>query len=188
MQLKEQKYNKRKEFREIRSQVSAITKKQIYQQVKKFLAEVKKRKKRGKFFGIYWPLPGEINLLELKNSKNMRIALPRCLNESKMNYYAWEESELIKDFAGIPAPLSQNLLKPEELELLLVPALAIDKHAIRLGYGGGYFDFLRSQPKWKKIPAFIIIPEACISNVLLPREDWDIPFDGWISEKGKVIL
>ena len=49
---------------------------------------------------------------------------------------------------------------------------------------GGCFDRLRSKPRWKDINAYTVIAEECISDTLLPKNQWDIPFDGWINEKG----
>ena len=68
--------------------------------------------------------------------------------------------------------------------LLLVPALAIDRTGIRLGYGGGYYDRLRADPTWASVPAWVVLPSACISSEPLPRDAWDVPFTGWITEHG----
>ena len=36
---------------------------------------------------------------------------------------------------------------------------------------------------WKAINALVVVPTKCISKNLLPRDKWDIAFDGWINEK-----
>ena len=72
--------------------------------------------------------------------------------------------------------------------LLFVPALAVDKTGIRLGYGGGYYDRLRSRQDWTNVPAWVVLPETCVSKELLPRDPWDIPFSGWISEQGPGLI
>ena len=53
----------------------------------------------------------------------------------------------------------------------------------RLGYGSGCFDRLRGQKRWKEINALAVVPSKCISKSLLPKDEWDIAFDGWINEK-----
>ena len=91
---------------------------------------------------------------------------------------------MIDDGCGIPAPLNQPPLTADQLDLLLVPALAVDQNGIRLGYGGGYYDRLRTQPPWRRIPALVVLPGACVTRRALPRDPWDRAFDGWVSEQG----
>jgi 5-formyltetrahydrofolate cyclo-ligase len=74
-------------------------------------------------------------------------------------------------------------LAPEALGLLLVPALAIDQRGIRLGSGGGWYDRLRADPAWGALPALAVLPAACVCP-RLPRDPWDVPFSGWLDERG----
>ena len=60
------------------------------------------------------------------------------------------------DGCGIPAPAEGRTLQPDELACLLVPALAIDRRGVRLGYGGGYYDRLRRQTPWKAVRALVV--------------------------------
>jgi 5-formyltetrahydrofolate cyclo-ligase len=80
----------------------------------------------------------------------------------------------------VPAP---EVLAPEALGLLLVPALAIDQAGIRLGSGGGWYDRLRADPAWRAVPALAVLPAACVC-AQLPRDKWDVPFAGWLDERG----
>ncbi len=136
------------------------------------------------FLGIYWPLHGEVDLRGLKVNLTIPIALPASREKGLMTYHPWTDSQLRKDFYGIPAPLDEPILKPQDMSLLLVPAIAIDQHGYRLGYGGGFFDRLRAKKDWRSIPALVILPKACVSKEPLPKNSWDIPFDGWINEEG----
>jgi len=76
-----------------------------------------------------------------------------------------------------------QLLSAEQLALLLVPALAIDRGGVRLGSGGGWYDRLRREPAWRAVPALVVLPAACVSE-RLPADPWDVPFDGWLDELG----
>ena len=184
MELKELKKLKRQEFIDIRTRIPSNIKSLIYLQVENFLSRKDFIQSGKGYIGIYWPLSGEVDLRSLKSIYPSRIALPVCINKSKMIYHIWGKNTLIKDYAGIPSPINEPSLEPNKIDILLVPALAIDNQGFRLGYGGGYFDLLRSDSNWKKIPAFAIIPHACVSTDALPKEDWDIPFNGWITEQG----
>ena len=157
----------------------------ILKQVEKLITKSSNIEKNLFHVGIYWPLKGEIDLRPLKNSLNTPIALPCCNQNGSISYRPWLSGPLKKDAAGIPAPLQERELKPSEISLLLIPAVAIDYHGIRLGYGGGYFDKLRSDPVWESIASFVVLPKACISRTPLPKDPWDIPFRRWITEDGE---
>jgi 5-formyltetrahydrofolate cyclo-ligase len=146
--------------------------------------------------GIYWPRAGEADLLPLGGIGSCALALPavrarvespNCLN---LVYLPWRPGDRLQpDACSIPAPSPpagpevEQALTPEQLSLLLVPALAIDRCGYRLGYGGGWYDRLRSDPAWRKVPSLVVLPAGCLSEAL-PHDPWDIPFQGWIDEQG----
>jgi 5-formyltetrahydrofolate cyclo-ligase len=57
------------------------------------------------------------------------------------------------------------------------------RSGLRLGSGGGWYDRLRADPHWRRIPALAVVPAACLSEGL-PCDPWDVPFDGWLDEHG----
>ena len=140
------------------------------------------------FVGLYWPLAGEADLRPLRDvlqdKLGLSMALPAADGDGALSYHPWTDAPLTPDGCGIAAPLDEPELSPEQLALLLVPALAVDQNGVRLGYGGGYYDRLRCQATWKQRPALVVVPEACVSQEPLPVNDWDQPFDGWVTEKG----
>ena len=119
---------------------------------------------------LYYPLKYEINLLELlKEDKNFYF--PKVAGENLLvcpyndNF---QKSEL-----NILEPCSEPV-SAEILDLIIVPALAIDKSNYRLGYGGGFYDkFLSKNPGIKTL-----VP-ICGKFVYeeLPHEDFDVPVD-----------
>jgi 5-formyltetrahydrofolate cyclo-ligase len=144
--------------------------------------------------GLYWPLQGEPDLDPfaaggLAEQLGDRLALPAVVplesgSAQSLVYLPWRRGmALLPDACGIPAPAGQEPQPPQSLALLLVPALAIDSHGIRLGSGGGWYDRLRSDPAWRAVPALAVLPAACLTPAL-PRDPWDVPFDGWLDETG----
>jgi 5-formyltetrahydrofolate cyclo-ligase len=147
-----------------------------------------------RLLGLWWPLAGEPDLLALRQQLPERLALPAIVPWNgagagahagrRLLYRRWrEEDDLEPDLCGIPAPAPGDGLEPEQIGLLLVPALAVDAGGLRLGSGGGWYDRLRADPRWRAIPALAVLPAACVTDAL-PRDPWDVPFDGWIDEAG----
>ena len=119
--------------------------------------------------GIYWPLPGEVDVRQLRDGPHPPLALPVADGNGRLIYRSWCEDPLQPDGCGIPAPATGDALKPDQLALLLVPALAVDGAGIRLGYGGGYYDRLRADPAWAAVPAWVVLPSTCLAAEALPR-------------------
>ena len=174
----------RGQFKTLRAQQLPAVQDTIIQQVANTLQGYLNTRSLRRHIGVYWPLSGEVDLRELKLTLKFPLALPVSWEDGSLSYHPWTLTPLQKDACMIPAPLYEAALEPDAIDLLLIPALAMDQRGIRLGYGGGFFDRLRSDLTWRKIPAFAIVPQACISTELLPRDSWDIPLDGWISETG----
>jgi 5-formyltetrahydrofolate cyclo-ligase len=154
----------------------------------------------GQRLGLYWPLPGEVDLRALRSLLPGRVALPAITHaagdgDAQLVYRPWHDAEaLAPDGCGIPAPaecpgerrtgeLGGSELDPEALGLLLIPALACDAAGIRLGYGGGWYDRLRADPAWARVPALAVLPRGC-RVAQLPRDPWDVPLQGWLDENG----
>ncbi len=137
--------------------------------------------------GFYWPLAGEADLRPLLTATPAwcrHLALP-AIADGRLDYRPWQPGEpLAADACGIQAPLQlAGRLEPEALALLLVPALAIDRQGVRLGYGGGWYDRLRCQESWRRVPALAVLPSGCLCD-RLPSDPWDVPLDGWLTELG----
>ncbi|ABB57330.1 5-formyltetrahydrofolate cyclo-ligase [Synechococcus elongatus] len=131
----------------------------------------------------YWPLGAEPDLRSLLLQPK-QWALPRCQNQRLYAHCYQFEQPLAKDCAGVLAPLADSLtVSPAEIDLLIVPAVAVDKEGYRLGYGGGYYDRLRADPAWRSIPAIVVAYAAQIMSEL-PHDPWDIPFSAVCTENG----
>ena len=182
--------NSRKE--EIRKEYNIIRYSNSYLKHEKIKSNVKSALKilldkyhtEDKYIGIYWPLKGEVDIRFIKETNKQKIALPSSSKIKGISYHHWANNQLEVDSNKIPAPSREKAINPNDISILFVPAIAIDQEGYRLGYGGGYFDRLRQNDLWFSIPSFVVISNNCISKSPLPRDPWDLPFNGWISEKG----
>ena len=183
--IKSKKEIKRKEYNLIRYSTSNLIHEKIKSNFKSALRILLKQYHTdGKYIGIYWPLKGEVDIRFIKENNNQKIALPSSSKSKGIRYHHWSNNQLELDSNKIPAPIKENVVKPNDISILFMPAIAIDQDGYRLGYGGGYFDRLRQKNLWISIPSFVVISNNCISKKPLPRDKWDLPFRGWISEKG----
>ena len=93
--------------------------------------------------------------------------------------------ELSPEVLGIPAPKESAVrLDPDELDLIIVPAITFDRSGYRLGYGGGYYDRYLAQTK-----AFTVgLARERLVKEELPREAHDIAVKCLITESGGVLF
>ena len=121
------------------------------------------------------PSTSDLNTALLKSGKN--LYLPRIIG-NELEWVRWDgdTSQLI------PSKLSRNVLEPSGpavsdlslIELIIVPALRIDRSGYRLGQGGGFYD--RALSKLSAWSIGLIHPDE-ISSEDLPRESFDIPLN-----------
>ena len=79
-----------------------------------------------------------------------------------------------------PHPDSPTL-QPDEIDLILVPAVACDVRGYRLGYGGGFYDRLLSSAEWALKPTVGIVFEFAYLPEL-PVDQWDKPLHSICTE------
>lgn len=100
------------------------------------------------------------------------LLLPR-IDGQNLEWVKWsgEDSSLAVK-KKIEEPLGDAIADLSVIDLIIVPALRIDRTGYRLGQGGGYYD--RALTKISAFSIGLIHPDE-ISSEDLPREDWDIP-------------
>jgi len=170
----------RVKFKKIMSESSLSERESVKENVERFLTTLDRNKWIDKFFAIYWPLKDEVDLRELK--KNFPLALPKCNLSKRIDFYIWDDTPLIKDQEGIYAPNNSDLLNSRQISYIFVPCLSVDKKLNRLGYGGGYYDKLRSNKDWGLIPCIGVLTNKCVSKSFLTKDNWDIPLNGFITD------
>lgn len=120
-------------------------------------------------------------IIDYALSQQKVVTLPVCFKGGIMEARAISDpSELSQSSYGLYEPFaSTRIIPPEQLDFVIVPALAYDREGFRLGYGGGYYDrFL------KELSAFTVgVGRERLFADVLPREKHDIPVKCIVTEK-----
>lgn len=96
------------------------------------------------------------------------------------------DRHLLPGVWSIPEPDPERCpaFQRDDLDFVVVPALAVDRHGFRLGYGAGYFDKLLAG-RGARPYCVTALPAACVVEEL-PREPHDVPVDLVVDERGTV--
>ena len=124
--------------------------------------------------------PDTHRIMRAAISMGKTVALPYCCNGGIMEARIIGSLEVLRpSIHQIPAPPdTAQLLAPEELDLVIVPALTYDLDGYRLGQGGGYYDRYLT-----KTSAFTIgLTRERLIQEKLPRAPHDIPVSSIITE------
>jgi 5-formyltetrahydrofolate cyclo-ligase len=105
-----------------------------------------------------------------------KLYLPRIDGED-IEWVQWNgTAETLQENGKFHEPIGAALTQLDEIDLVLVPALAIDPDGYRLGQGGGFYD--RALPLLRAWKHGVVYPFERMEHDL-PRESWDIAVDSW---------
>ena len=132
--------------------------------------------KKAKNIMIFYPKEYEIDLLELLNDNSKNFYLPK-INDKELLCCPYNlNDELCESCFKTKEPI-KNPVSESILDLVIVPALAVDKNNYRLGYGGGFYDrFLKDLEIFK----IVCLPKQFILETVF-KEEHDIKIDMIIS-------
>lgn len=112
------------------------------------------------------------------------VGLPRVSEEGVLTVRRYGGEALTPDLYGVLAPAEDaEVIEPAQIELVLVPALAVDPRGHRLGYGRGFYDRLLST-----LPNAVSI--ALVHPFQVVAELADMPGDvpvSWLATEAGVV-
>ena len=130
----------------------------------------------------YVSMPGEPSTALLLARLTCEVLLPVLLADDDLGWALWA-GELVAGRRGTSHPPGE-LTPLATADLVLAPALAIDRSGTRLGQGGGSYD--RALPRRRPgVRVFAWLNDEDMVDDL-PRAPWDVPVDGAITPGGVV--
>jgi 5-formyltetrahydrofolate cyclo-ligase len=118
------------------------------------------------------PSTAELNRALIKSGK--KLLLPR-VNQDHIDWIYWDgdESKLVEK-KNILEPTGEVISVLPAIDVVIVPALRIDRDGYRLGQGGGYYDrALPTMSGWK----IALVHSGEVTSEVLPRESHDVAVD-----------
>jgi len=132
--------------------------------------------KKAKNIFLYYPHKNEVDtrfiIKKLLKNGSFNLFLPKVSEDQLLPVKVSDLSGLKKGYAGIMEPEGE-VYSPEDIDIVVVPAVAFDLKGHRLGYGKGYYDrFL------KEINA-LTVGVAYDFQIIdkLPVEQHDVPVE-----------
>jgi 5-formyltetrahydrofolate cyclo-ligase len=141
-----------------------------------------------KVIAAYFSIKSEFQTQALLHAlffEGKRVCLPVISKKNDpLVFRKWTpETRLKKHLFDIPSPLSEE----EELtpDLVISPLVSYDRHGVRLGYGGGFYD--RTLGNLRKKGNVLHLGLAFSEQKIcgnIPKEIHDIPLDGIVTIGG----
>jgi 5-formyltetrahydrofolate cyclo-ligase len=104
------------------------------------------------------------------------LLLPR-INGENIDWVQWNGSlDSLAENGKFHEPIGPAFTDVDAIDLVLVPALAIDPEGYRLGQGGGFYD--RALPLLRAWKHGVVYTYERMEHDL-PRDSWDIAVDSW---------
>ena len=141
---------------------------------------------------VYAALPQELDsaaLIELARRRGCEIYLPRIdrRRTSRSMRFVQMRGALRPNRLGIAEPDSGAVLGARWLDVVFLPLVGFDRHGVRLGTGGGFYDrafaFRHRRSAWRG-PRLIGLAYACQEVERIAPAAHDVLLDAVVTEEG----
>lgn len=137
--------------------------------------------KEAKHIACYVNFRSEVETLDflLKHLGEKKFYIPRTKGKQMEFVLLQDLKELERDSFGILVPQGNQVISPDEIDLILTPGIAFTPQGGRLGYGGGFYD--RYFEKTQCSSLALAFEEQILED--LPLDSWDHLLNGIVTEE-----
>ncbi len=126
---------------------------------------------------LFYSMKNEINtrpILTALQMQGKRVLLPRCLPQHQMEARVYHPKQMKQHPFGMWEPDEDcAVVKKDEIDLILVPALCFDRQGRRMGRGGGFYDRYLAGYAGRTVG---LCREALLCDEV-PVDPWDRPVE-----------
>lgn len=135
--------------------------------------------KQSRHIMLFYPIGSEYSLLSLLEDSSKSFYFP-CVEGNDMYCVAYNSQKGFKTGRfNIQEPVGEKLTNISSLDLIFVPALAVDKSGCRLGYGKGFYD--RFLKECRGVHTAVPV-SSCFIYDKIPEETHDVQVNCLITE------
>jgi 5-formyltetrahydrofolate cyclo-ligase len=135
---------------------------------------------------MYLPTDGEVDLLKavpVLVDRGWDLHLPVIGDDRSMTFRRWRPDDaLVANRFGIGEPASGAAQRSAgDLDVVVVPCVAVDRRGARWGFGAGYYDRALAAPAH---PTTVAVAFAVQVVDALAQQEWDVAMDVVVTDEG----
>lgn len=133
--------------------------------------------------------PGTREFILRAVQRGIRVLLPITRADGLLDWAVANDSDEINEgLYGLPEPTGEVLgpIAVNDVDLMIIPAAAVDRSGMRMGWGRGYFDKTIGSME-KCPPVYAVVYDSEVLDVL-PREVHDQPVTGVVTPAQTITL
>ncbi len=133
--------------------------------------------------------PGTRSFVTDAVRRGIRVLLPVTRADGLLDWaVADDEGDVVEGLFGLPEPVGETLspMAVNDVDLLVIPAAAVDRTGMRLGWGRGYFDKTIGSMEGCPPVYAVIFDSELVDDV--PRDVHDQPVTGIVTPTRTVTL
>lgn len=131
--------------------------------------------------------PGTGPLIEALSERNIEVLLPLLLPDGDLDWARYTGPSALESAPrGLLEPTSTPLGTSAvlDVDLVIVPAMAVDRHGIRLGRGGGSYDRVLARLAGRDVFTCALLHDGEFLDMPIPREPHDVPVSAAATPSG----
>ncbi len=133
--------------------------------------------------------PGTREFVTRAVRRGIRVLLPVTRADGLLDWaVATEDDEIAEGLYGLPEPTGEVLgpIAVNDVELMIIPASAVDRSGMRMGWGRGYFDKTIGSME-RCPPVYAVVYDSEVLDEL-PSEVHDQPVNGVVTPSQTLTL